>query len=138
MTHTLTQRLDMTADDTAPLSRVPERDGWWRRLLRDTGYTLTAFPIALLAFVVAVVGLSSGAATLVIGVGFVVLAGTLVVLRGFAHLERLRLRSDAGPDRPGAVVRRGARRATPRSAGCSRRCATRSRGSTCSGGCWAS
>ena len=60
----------MTADDTAPLSRGPEGDGWWRRLLRDTGYTLTAFPIALVAFVVAVVGLSLGAATLVIGVGF--------------------------------------------------------------------
>ena len=26
MTHTLTQRLDMTADDTAPLPLVPERD----------------------------------------------------------------------------------------------------------------
>src|SRR6187200_2641311 len=73
MTHTLTQRLDMTADDTAPLALVPGREGWWRRLLLDTGYTLTAFPIALLAFVVAVVGLSVGAATLVIGVGFVVL-----------------------------------------------------------------
>ncbi|HEY5419169.1 MAG TPA: sensor histidine kinase [Marmoricola sp.] len=100
MTHTLTQRLDMTADDTAPLSRGPEGDGWWRRLLRDTGYTLTAFPIALVAFVVAVVGLSLGAATLVIGVGFVVLAGTLVVLRGFAHLERLRLRSVRGRTSP--------------------------------------
>ena len=103
MTHTLTQRLDMTADDTAPLALVPGRDGWWRRLLLDTGYTLTAFPLALLAFVVAVVGLSVGAATLVIGVGFVVLAGSLVVLRGFAHLERLRLRSMQG--RTGHVPR---------------------------------
>jgi hypothetical protein len=100
MTHTLTQRLDMTAEDTAPLALVPGREGWWRRLLLDTGYTLTSFPIALLAFVVAVVGLSVGAATLVIGVGFVVLAGSLVVLRGFAHLERLRLRSMQGRTGP--------------------------------------
>ena len=100
MTHTLTQRLDMTADDTAPLPLVPERDGWWRRLLLDTGYTLTAFPIAVLAFVLAVVGLSVGAATLVIGVGFVVLAGSLAGMRAFAHVERLRLRSMQGRTAP--------------------------------------
>ena len=100
MTHTLTQRLDMTADDTAPLPLVPERDDWWRRLLLDTGYTLTAFPIAVLAFVLAVVGLSVGAATLVIGVGFVVLAGSLVGMRAFAHVERLRLRSMQGRTAP--------------------------------------
>lgn len=84
---------------------VPEEDtrppvGWVRRTLRDSGYNLTAFLVATPAFVLVVTGLSLGLGTLVIGVGLLALTLTAYVARGFAHLERLRLRALMGRPAP--------------------------------------
>jgi signal transduction histidine kinase len=59
-----------------------------RQLGVDTGYSLAAFPLAIVAFVVVVTGLSVGAGLLVIWVGVAVLAATLVAARGLAAVER--------------------------------------------------
>ena len=63
------------------------------RLFRDTAYTLTALPIGILTFTVVVTGLSAGVSLVVVWVGLPILIGTLIATRGFAHLERIRLRT---------------------------------------------
>jgi hypothetical protein len=67
-----------------------------RRMLLDSGYNLSAFPLAIPALVLAAVGLSLGAGLLVLGFGLLVLTATAYVARGFAHLERVRLRNLVG------------------------------------------
>ncbi len=69
------------------------RTGFVQRLLHDSAYTLTALPIGVLTFAIAVTGLSAGAGLVVVWVGLPLLVGTVLALRAFAHLERLRLRS---------------------------------------------
>ncbi len=64
---------------------------WLRHLGHDSLYLLTGFPIALVAFVVLVVGLSLSAGLLVTFLGLPVAVVTLMVARGFANLERVRL-----------------------------------------------
>lgn len=69
------------------------RTGFVQRVLSDSAYTLTALPIGILTFAIAVTGLSAGTGLLVVWVGLPVLVGTVLASRAFAHLERLRLRS---------------------------------------------
>lgn len=70
-----------------------------RRLLLDSAYALTAFVLAVPAFVLVLAGVSAGLGTMVVAVlglavlGLAVLVGTTYVARGFAHVERVRLRS---------------------------------------------
>jgi len=78
---------NMTSADTTR----PQRVGFRRQLAIDTGYTLLGFPLATASFVVAVTGLSAGLGTLVVIVGLPVLAGTLLLARLFADIERLRI-----------------------------------------------
>ncbi|MEW9555937.1 sensor histidine kinase [Nonomuraea sp. NPDC050783] len=59
-----------------------------RRVLLDTRYTLVGFPTAVIAFVLMVAGLAAGLGTVVVWVGVPLLAGTLMVARGFADAER--------------------------------------------------
>ena len=75
-------------------------------------YVLTGLPPAVVAFVVAVAGVSVSAGTLVIVLGVGVLALTLLAAQGFAVLERARLDALLGtrvprpayaPLRPGPV-----------------------------------
>lgn len=61
-----------------------------RRLGVDTGYVLLGFPLATAAFCVMVAGVSAGVGTLVVVVGIPILAGTVLVARFFADVERLR------------------------------------------------
>ncbi|MGF1653451.1 MAG: sensor histidine kinase [Actinomycetales bacterium] len=79
------------------------------RLGRDTAYTLLGFPLAVIAFVVVVTGLSLSAGLLVTLLGIPVAVATLAAARGLALVERARLRTL--DDRPlplsGPVVRRG-------------------------------
>jgi signal transduction histidine kinase len=72
----------------APSTPLPRSRGWFRQLGVDTGYVLVSFPVALAAFIVVVTGLSLGAGLLVVWIGVVVLAATLLSARGFAALER--------------------------------------------------
>lgn len=76
---------------TAPARRTAA--DWLPRTFRDTGYNLASFFLALPLFVIVVVGISVGVSTLVILVGFPVLALTIYTARGFAGFERFRMRS---------------------------------------------
>jgi hypothetical protein len=71
-----------------------------QRLLRDSAYTLTALPIGILTFVIAVTGISAGVGLFIVWVGLPVLVGTVLLSRAFAQLERLRLRSLLDRDAP--------------------------------------
>lgn len=64
-----------------------------QRALTDAAYTLSAFPIALAAFVLTVVLLSSGLGLSIVVAGVFVLAAAVRSARWFAELERRRLRS---------------------------------------------
>ncbi|TMR90674.1 sensor histidine kinase [Nonomuraea basaltis] len=59
-----------------------------RRVLLDTRYTLVGFPTAVIGFVLMIAGFSAGVGTLVVWIGVPLLAGTLMVARGFADAER--------------------------------------------------
>ncbi|GGO76868.1 sensor histidine kinase [Nocardioides deserti] len=90
----MTTTVAMTPTDTA---RAPSLA---RRALLDSGYALSAFVLALPAFVLAVVLLSVGAALSVVVYGVLVLSLAAMVARGFARLERHRLRTMLGRDAP--------------------------------------
>jgi signal transduction histidine kinase len=59
-----------------------------RRVLLDTRYTLVGFPTAVIGFVIMVAGFAAGLGTAVVWIGLPLLAGTLMVARGFADAER--------------------------------------------------
>ncbi|MEO3870102.1 sensor domain-containing protein [Nonomuraea sp. B12E4] len=59
-----------------------------RRVLLDTRYTLVSFPTAVIGFVLMIAGFAAGLGTVVVWVGVPLLAGTLMVARGFADAER--------------------------------------------------
>ena len=57
----------------------------------DTGYTLVGFPLAVVGFSLLVTGLAAGLGTVVVVIGIPVLAGTALLARFFADIERLRI-----------------------------------------------
>lgn len=59
-----------------------------RRVLLDTRYTLVGFPTAVIAFALLIAGMAAGVGTAVVWVGVPLLAGTLMIARGFADAER--------------------------------------------------
>ncbi|MEV4472491.1 sensor histidine kinase [Nonomuraea salmonea] len=59
-----------------------------RRVLLDTRYTLVGFPTTLIGFVLMLPGFAAGLGSMVIWVGVPLLAGTLLIARGFADAER--------------------------------------------------
>lgn len=61
------------------------------RLARDTAYTLSAFVLGLVGFVLAVTGTALGVSLLFTVVGVFVLAATVYAARGLAQLERVRM-----------------------------------------------
>ncbi|MEZ0578237.1 sensor histidine kinase [Nocardioides sp. MH1] len=90
----------MTETMLMPVVQVPAQSPM-RRVLLDSAYSVSAFLLGLLSMVVVVTGLSAGLGTVVVaGVGLVVLVATAYAARGFAHVERLRLRSMAGVEAP--------------------------------------
>ncbi|MEV5001401.1 sensor histidine kinase [Nocardioides sp. LML1-1-1.1] len=108
MTESLTETLVMspslppeTDPDVAdaPGAR-PARRGLVARTLHDSGYALTAFPLALVAHVVVITLLALGAALSIVIGGIVVVVLAALVARGFAVLERIRLRSLRGHEVP--------------------------------------
>ena len=92
----------MTQTTAYPVAAAPVRrsPNLLDRLLRDTGYSLSALPIGILTFSVVVAGLSAGLGLVVVWVGVPILIGTLFAARAFAHLERIRLRSMLGREAP--------------------------------------
>ncbi|WP_017580268.1 sensor domain-containing protein [Nocardiopsis valliformis] len=61
------------------------------RLGRDTRYVLLGFPLAVISFGLVLSGLALGIGTAVIFVGLVLLSVVLVMARGLAHVDRIRL-----------------------------------------------
>ncbi|MGR6916878.1 sensor histidine kinase [[Actinomadura] parvosata] len=59
-----------------------------RRVLLDTRYTLVGFPTTLIGFVLMIAGFAAGLGTAVVWIGVPLLAGTLMIARGFADAER--------------------------------------------------
>lgn len=92
MTQTMLLPVATTYDDRPSLVR---------RTLLDSAYAFTALLLALPAFSLVITGLSAGLGTLVVaGLGLAILVGTAYVARGFASVERVRLRSMQGVDAP--------------------------------------
>jgi len=80
-----------------PLRPTRERPGLLSRLGHESVFVLASFPLAIVAFVVAVTGVSLGLGLLITFLGLPVLAGTLVAAQGLGDLERRRF---AGVGRP--------------------------------------
>ena len=109
----MTEILDTERRETTPVS-FDFTD--LRRTLRESAYTLTAFPLGLVSFVAVLVLVTVGVGTAVIVGGVLLLVAGVWLARAVAQLERLRLRSMLGRDvatpayvapRPGAgLVRR--------------------------------
>jgi signal transduction histidine kinase len=81
---------------TMPLATDPVRPHGPRRVLYESGYALSAFPIALVAFIVVVVDLALGLALAVFIGGILLITVGVMVARGFARFERIRLEGMLG------------------------------------------
>ncbi|GAA2718878.1 sensor histidine kinase [Actinocorallia aurantiaca] len=86
---------------TTRLERPPVRIRGVQRVLLDSAYALTAFPVSLAAFVVVVPVLATGAGLSVLGVGLALMTLSVLIARGFAVAERVRLRGMLGRSAPG-------------------------------------
>lgn len=73
------------------------------RMLRETAYLLSGLPIAAASFVVLICGLSMSLSAVIV-FGLPAAIGTLLAARGFAKIERTRLRA-LGYDLPAATYR---------------------------------
>jgi signal transduction histidine kinase len=65
-------------------------------VLYESGYSLSAFPIALVAFIVVVVDLTLGVALAIFIGGVLLISVGVMVARGFARFERIRLEGMLG------------------------------------------
>ena len=93
----------MTTNELAsPDEAKPRRSwpAWWRRLWLDSAYNASALLLVVPAFTLVVVGLSAGISLVVVWVGVPVLVLTAHVARGFATVERFRIRGLLGTDCP--------------------------------------
>lgn len=90
MTDTLTYPMTQT------MTAEPARPRGARRVLMDSGYALSAFFLALPAFVLVVVDLSLGVGLAILVGGVLLLWIAVMVARGFARFERIRLRGMLG------------------------------------------
>jgi signal transduction histidine kinase len=79
----------------------PARPTGVRRVLLESGYNLSAFVLAVPAFVLTVTNLSLGLGLAILVGGVLLLTLAVMVARGFARLERARLRTMLG--RPAAT-----------------------------------
>ena len=85
-----------------PTATVPAivRPRGVRRVLFESAYNLSAFPIALVAFIVVLVDLALGVGLLVFIGGILLISVGIMVARGFARFERIRLRGMLGREAP--------------------------------------
>jgi signal transduction histidine kinase len=101
MTDTLmdTQTFPMTAT-TFDERREPTRPRGVRRVLYDSAYAFTSFLIAIPALVIVVTDLALGVGLSVLVGGVLLLWVGVMVARGFARFERIRLRGMLGKPAP--------------------------------------
>jgi signal transduction histidine kinase len=71
----------------------------------DTAYVLIGFPLAIIAFTVIITGLSLGAGLLITLIGLPVLVATLLIARGLAEVERVRIPAVLNRPREGVRYR---------------------------------
>lgn len=99
-TRTQATTLDDTVTRQMPTPGTDRSDRPWKhagrgtgvtRALWDTGYLLSAFPLALVGFVLAAAGVSIGVATVILWVGLPLLTFTVLACSVLARLERSRL-----------------------------------------------
>ncbi len=76
------------------LRNLPGVRSW--RILSDSLFMLTSFPIGLVWFIVAVVGFTLGGALSFLGVGVLIIAWTFALMLWGAQMERARLRAFLG------------------------------------------
>ena len=99
MTETLP--LPTTATTEPPTGfAAPSRPSGLRRVLYESGYALSAFPIALVGFLVVVIDISLGVALAIFIGGVLLISVGVMVARGFARFERLRIRGMLGRPAP--------------------------------------
>ncbi|GLZ52625.1 sensor histidine kinase [Actinomycetospora sp. NBRC 106378] len=75
------------------------------RCLREAGYLLVGLPLAVAAFLVSVAGLATGMGTLVVWLGFPILALSLRACRALAALERRATAAATGRELPPCLYR---------------------------------
>jgi len=81
---------------TATTAPTVARPHGVRRVLFESAYNLSAFPIALVAFIVVLVDLALGVGLLIFIGGILLISVGIMVARGFARFERIRLRGMLG------------------------------------------
>ncbi len=90
---------DLTPEQPAtPVAR--RRAGWVTQTFLDTGYSLLAFVVSLVFFVIVVTGLSLSVGLAIILGGILLLPLTLLVARAQAALERRTMRAMLGLEAP--------------------------------------
>ena len=77
---------------------APVRPRGVRRVLYDTGYNLSAFVLALVAFIVVVTDIALGLSLSVLIGGVLLIPVGVMVARGFARFERIRMRGMLGKE----------------------------------------
>ena len=96
---------DMTDTMTLPMTDTTFREATWReptrprgvrRVLYDSAYALSSLFIALPAFIVVITDLALGLGLIVLIGGLLLLWVSVMVARGFARFERIRLRGLLG------------------------------------------
>ncbi|HXH35377.1 MAG TPA: sensor domain-containing protein [Plantibacter sp.] len=101
MTEDPTRRGPVTTEAAATTDRVPNllvRYGaLWRALPGSLLFLLPTLPIVIVGLSLAVSMTTLGAGLAILGIGLLVLVGVLWICRGFADLERLRLRTTGLP-----------------------------------------
>ncbi|HLS73598.1 MAG TPA: sensor histidine kinase [Actinomycetaceae bacterium] len=86
--------------DTQPVTArpvaAPRPAQWWRRLVRDYGFVLPGFPLAVFSVGLLVPMTAASLGTLIVWVGLPLLLVTLLVAGGFAEVSRARVRRWGG------------------------------------------
>ena len=100
MTETLPESLPLTTVITPVAPVGPARPTGARRVLYESGYAISAFPIALVGFIVVVIDLALGVGLSVLIGGMLLISVGIMVARGFARFERIRLRGMLGRRAP--------------------------------------
>ncbi|PRY29586.1 signal transduction histidine kinase [Pseudosporangium ferrugineum] len=97
---------------TTSIAAAPEHRSPAWRILRgiglDTQFILLGFPLGLITLVLFVTGFAVGLGTVVIWVGVPILLGTLMLARGFAAIERIRIAPVLGRRLPHPYYKRAA------------------------------
>lgn len=110
----------MNHSDSSPPATSASKPFSFHRVAARTGsdslYALVAFPLSLVAFIIAITGVATGLSTIIIWIGLPILTGTVLAARGLAQLERRRLRTFGwreapptaylAPERGSSVIRK--------------------------------